>query len=80
MDREPPGGGTPERVVGQDPQEPQGFYPVDRPVIFLPGDRLTVTCEYNSMERDTPTHAGSTSKVRDRLPRRRDHRGALGDR
>ena len=31
---------------------------------FLPGDPLTVTCDFNSSERDQPTPAGSGSKVR----------------
>jgi hypothetical protein len=93
-------GGKPQRLVAQDPQEPQGFYPVTkvqsttssilfswrlvslqqvpRPVSgclsvmpnhaqglrFLPGDPLTVTCDFDSSERDQPTPAGSGSKVR----------------
>ena len=66
MDRVFKGSSEPERIVGQDPQLPQGFYPVATPnrTRFLPGDHLTVTCEYNSMSRDSPTHAGSTAEVR----------------
>lgn len=42
---------------------------------FLPGDPLTVTCDFNSSERDQPTPAGSGSKVRVTLggPIRRRH-------
>ena len=43
-----------ERIVGQDPQLPQGFYPVTEGVRFLPGDQLTVTCEFDSMSRNRP--------------------------
>ena len=50
--------------MGQDPQLPQGFYPVAKGVSFLPGDQLSVTCEFDSMSRNKPTYAGSTSKVR----------------
>lgn len=63
MERESPVGGEAEQIVSQDPQLPQGFYPVGKPTRFLPGDELKVTCEYDSMERTTPTNAGSTSKV-----------------
>ena len=63
MDREAMGLRQQERVVGQDPQLPQGFYPVTEGVSFLPGDQLTVTCEFDSTSRDRPTYAGSTSKV-----------------
>ena len=49
--------------MGQDPQLPQGFYPVTEGVRFLPGDQLKVTCEFDSTSRDRPTYAGSTSKV-----------------
>ena len=63
MDREAMGPRPQERVVGQDPQLPQGFYPVTEGVRFLPGDQLTVTCEFDSTSRDRPTYAGSTSKV-----------------
>lgn len=65
MDHESPTGGKPERIVGQDPQLPQGFYPVDTdpPTRFYPGDMLSVTCQYNSTTRDKVTHAGSTSKA-----------------
>ena len=94
-------GGKPQRLVAQDPQEPQGFYPVTKvcrlttgpcglwiltllqpcemqcsvPISqmtthraqglrFLPGDPLTVTCDFNSSERGQPTPAGSGSAVR----------------
>ena len=63
MDREAMGPRALERIVGQDPQLPQGFYPVTEGVRFLPGDQLTVTCEFDSMSRTRPTYAGSTSKV-----------------
>ncbi len=63
MDREAMGPRALERIVGQDPQLPQGFYPVTEGVRFLPGDQLTVTCEFDSMSRNRPTYAGSTSKV-----------------
>ena len=63
MDREAMGPRPQERIVGQDPQQPQGFYPVADGVRFLPGDQLTVTCEFDSTSRTKPTYAGSTSKV-----------------
>ena len=68
MDREAMGPRPLERIVGQDPQLPQGFYPVTEGVRFLPGDQLTVTCEFDSMSRNRPTYAGSTSKVQTARP------------
>ncbi len=46
-----PGGPGPSPVAPfaqQDPQLPQGFYPIQPQVTILPGDRLRATCEFNS--------------------------------
>ncbi|KAF5838300.1 PHM/PNGase F domain-containing protein [Dunaliella salina] len=48
-------------VFANDPQLPQAFYPMTQQQIF-PGDRLKVTCDFNSTSRNTPTLAGSTHK------------------
>eukprot|EP00197_Chlamydomonas_leiostraca_P013619 CAMPEP_0202860488 /NCGR_PEP_ID=MMETSP1391-20130828/2163_1 /ASSEMBLY_ACC=CAM_ASM_000867 /TAXON_ID=1034604 /ORGANISM="Chlamydomonas leiostraca, Strain SAG 11-49" /LENGTH=823 /DNA_ID=CAMNT_0049539651 /DNA_START=226 /DNA_END=2694 /DNA_ORIENTATION=+ len=48
-----------EVVATNNPQLPQAFYPVKQQVIW-PGDRLKVTCDFDSTSRSTPTYAGST--------------------
>lgn len=48
-----------ERVGERSPQLPQGFVPVARSVIY-PGDKLKVTCDFDSTNRTTPTMAGGT--------------------
>lgn len=44
--REPAGSFS--EAVRQDPQLPQGFYPVEPRDVIRPGDRLRVTCDFNS--------------------------------
>lgn len=34
--------------VQQDPQMPQGFYPIDSPVTVRPGDKVNMYCDFNS--------------------------------
>ncbi|EFJ48883.1 hypothetical protein VOLCADRAFT_120843 [Volvox carteri f. nagariensis] len=50
-----------ELLYTRDPQLPQSFVPSTRHV-FWPGDRLTVTCDFDSTNRSTVTVAGSTHK------------------
>lgn len=50
-----------ERIVDQNPQKPQGFYPVEPPTLIRPGDRLKATCDFNSSDMERPVHAGHTS-------------------
>ncbi|KAL4457726.1 hypothetical protein ABPG75_012591 [Micractinium tetrahymenae] len=50
-----------ERVIGLDPQKPQGFYPVQPEATFLPGDRLTMACDFDSTGTSRTVHAGHTS-------------------
>lgn len=54
------GSGNYSQVVSQDPQEPQGFYPIQPQTIILPGDRLRATCRFDSTAVDHPVMAGST--------------------
>lgn len=51
--------GRTDVVYSGDPQLPQAFYPVTGKMLF-PGDRLKVTCEFNSSSRILPTFAGPT--------------------
>uniref|UniRef100_A0A915HG78 Peptidylglycine monooxygenase n=1 Tax=Romanomermis culicivorax TaxID=13658 RepID=A0A915HG78_ROMCU len=44
------------------PQWPQRFYPVDKPVEILNGDTLAAQCIYNSVGRKTETNIGSFGK------------------
>ena len=47
-------------IVGQrNLQLPQGFVPVTRSTIY-PGDRLKVTCDFDSTSRTSLTMAGGT--------------------
>jgi hypothetical protein len=55
------GDDDPEVLAVQDPQLPQGFYPLKAPVSILPGDKLEVTCDFDSSLRDRPTVAGHTA-------------------
>ena len=48
-----------ETVGQRNPQLPQGFVPVARSIIY-PGDRLKVTCDFDSTSRTSPTMAGGT--------------------
>ncbi|KAL4442992.1 hypothetical protein ABPG77_008483 [Micractinium sp. CCAP 211/92] len=56
-------GGPPghERIIGLDPQKPQGFYPVKPESTFLPGDRITMACDFDSTGMGHAVHAGHTS-------------------
>ncbi len=44
-------GSGPAVVAQQDPQLPQGFYPTQPPIPILPGDKLRMTCLFNSQDR-----------------------------
>jgi hypothetical protein len=61
MVRLAPGGGPPrnETLAKGDPLAPQGFNPV-APRVIHPGDRLTVTCTFDSSGVDHPVTAGPT--------------------
>ncbi|GIL97341.1 hypothetical protein Vretimale_2809 [Volvox reticuliferus] len=48
-----------ETLYTRDPQLPQSFVPSTRHVLW-PGDRLTVTCDFDSTSRSTVTSAGGT--------------------
>ncbi|KXZ51597.1 hypothetical protein GPECTOR_12g561 [Gonium pectorale] len=48
-----------EVLVARDPQLPQSFVPQHSHVLW-PGDRLTVTCDYDTTSRKDPINAGGT--------------------
>ena len=50
-------------VAEQDPQLPQGFYPIDnnKEIKIFPGDRIKATCAFDSSSMTTAVHAGHTS-------------------
>eukprot|EP00198_Chlamydomonas_reinhardtii_P008225 XP_001697562.1 peptidylglycine alpha-amidating monooxygenase [Chlamydomonas reinhardtii] len=48
-----------EELVSRDPQLPQSFVPTTRHTIW-PGDRLTVTCLFDSSSKTAPVNAGGT--------------------
>lgn len=55
------GGDAPlARVAGRSPQLPQGFTPLATPLTVWPGDRLTVTCVFNTTGVAHTVHAGAT--------------------
>lgn len=47
-------------VVDSNPLEPQGFYPVNKTITILPGDRMEMTCDFDSSEKMTEVYAGQT--------------------
>ena len=49
------------RVAEQDPQLPQGFYPMEQGITIMPGDKLKNTCDFNSTGMDHDVYAGHTS-------------------
>jgi peptidylamidoglycolate lyase len=52
------GGAALARAAVQDPQAPQGFYPLLERLRIRPGDALEATCEFDSSSRDKETPAG----------------------
>lgn len=58
LERDAWNGTGPERLVERNPQLPQSFVPTQHHVIW-PGDRLKVTCDFDSSSRDRVTTAGS---------------------
>ena len=48
-------------IANGDPQKPQAFYPLDEIVTVKKGDNLFARCVFNSMEKSTTTHIGSTA-------------------
>eukprot|EP00873_Tetraselmis_striata_P004906 jgi/Tetstr1/425170/TSEL_015631.t1 len=53
--------GSERLVVDQDPQEPQGFYPLPNGELLLPrGSKLTASCTFDSTSRETTTAVGYT--------------------
>ena len=60
LDSVAPNGSLAGREMTNDPQLPQGFYPVDPRFRLLPGRQIQATCDFDSSERDNPTSAGST--------------------
>ncbi|KAF8067346.1 pam-b [Scenedesmus sp. PABB004] len=46
-------------VASGDPQQPQGFNPV-QPQVIWPGDRLTVACDFDSSDKTVAVGAGPT--------------------
>jgi hypothetical protein len=57
--------------MSQDPQLPQGFYPVadQEKKLIYPGDVLGATCDFDSTESPVTVRAGSTRKVCRKLGR-----------
>ena len=49
-------------VVDIDPLRPQGFYPANKTITIQAGDRMEVTCEFDSTDRILPVYAGPTHK------------------
>ena len=47
-------------VASGDPLKPQGFNPVAKRSTIYPGDPLTVTCVFDSSDKDAPVSAGPT--------------------
>lgn len=47
-------------VVDSDPLEPQGFYPVNKTLTIFPGDRMEMTCNFDSSSKKTEVYAGAT--------------------
>ncbi|XP_061435837.1 LOW QUALITY PROTEIN: peptidyl-glycine alpha-amidating monooxygenase [Lethenteron reissneri] len=45
----------------KDPQKPQAFYPIARPLEIIPGDTVAARCEFSGRGRNSPTFIGSTS-------------------
>ncbi len=60
LDSVAPNGSLTGREMTNDPQLPQGFYPVDPRFRLLPGREIQATCDFDSSERSGPTSAGST--------------------
>ena len=52
---------APVRVTAQDPQRPQGFYPVDPVVRIRPGDTFKSTCDFDSSLMTHPVSSGHSS-------------------
>ncbi|KAI7845909.1 hypothetical protein COHA_000641, partial [Chlorella ohadii] len=50
-----------ERVVALSPQKPQGFYPVHPEATFLPGDQLTMACDFDSSTVDHTVVSGHSA-------------------
>lgn len=49
-------------IAHQDPQLPQGFYPLGESLTILPGDKLKATCLFNSVGQTKNMVSGHTSK------------------
>jgi len=47
-------------VAGRSPQLPQGFTPLATPLTVWPGDRMSVTCMFNTSAVGHAVHAGAT--------------------
>ena len=47
-------------VVDSDPLKPQGFYPVNKTLTILPGDRMKMTCNFDSSSKKTEVYAGAS--------------------
>ncbi|GMH42040.1 hypothetical protein BSKO_09959 [Bryopsis sp. KO-2023] len=47
-------------IARNDPQLPQGFYPVEKETKIRPGENLKVTCDFNSVGKDHVVGAGHT--------------------
>ena len=60
LDSMTPNGSLAAREMTNDPQLPQGFYPVHPRFRLLPGRDVQATCDFDSSERDSTTSAGST--------------------
>uniref|UniRef100_A0A1D1ZR72 Peptidylglycine monooxygenase n=1 Tax=Auxenochlorella protothecoides TaxID=3075 RepID=A0A1D1ZR72_AUXPR len=60
--RGPEPGAAWSQVFSQDPQQPQGFYPLTQNLTILPGDSLRATCLFNSSQASAPVSAGHGSE------------------
>lgn len=49
-------------VVDSDPLQPQGFYSTNKTFTIQAGDRMEMTCDFNSTGEKDPVYAGHTSK------------------
>ena len=49
-------------VVDSDPLQPQGFYPTNKTLTIQAGDRMEMTCDFDSTGHKDPVYAGHTSK------------------